>query len=186
MPSRTIVSVVATLALSASAGYGGGGAAAPAAETAASVSYQGYAVVANRAERVGNVVASRGYRTEERLYAGEGHWLVTIDLRFAAEPAPASAAAFVVEDRTAYIGRAEVVLHDPSAGADYLPSSWGGRSWLDWSRDDEALKFNKERTKASKTYLFRVPQSFDRKAAVLKLGDQTLTLSFKRQKWDKD
>jgi len=180
--------VVASLSLASVAHAGSGGSTVPPGATVAAeaASYQGYSVVANRTERVGNIIVSRGSGTEERLYAGEGHFLVTVDLRFEATPAPPSAAAFIIDDRKAYLGRTEVVLYDPTADATYFPSSWKSTSWLDWSREDEALKFNKEKTKASKTYLFRVPESFDRKVAVVKLGDQTVRLFFKRQKWDKD
>jgi hypothetical protein len=78
--------------------------------------------------------------------------------------------------------RGNVEIWDDTARAKmrllYFPSSWKSASWLHWDRDAEEIRFNKKRTKATKQYLFRVDEHFDRSAATLTLDDQVVTLSF--------
>jgi hypothetical protein len=147
--------------------------------SAAEPTYKGYAVTATKAERRHDLSIYDkswvgGGRTD--LYAGEGHWIVVVTVKFEGEARDTS---FVGEDGTASIPRSKVSLVDKTAKVSYSPSSWTGHSWNDWDKASEQIKFNKNRTKATTKYLFRVAEDFDREGAILKLGDQELPLSFR-------
>ena len=152
-------------------------AAAVAAAPAPTATYKGYTVTVTKAERRGNIKNYVGNQGTV-LYAGAGHWLVILTVTF--EGAPPATSDFVNEDRKAAIPRKSIVLLDKSANAPYFPSAWTGRSWVDWDEAAEQIKFNKEKTKATKQYLFRVDEAFDRSAAALKLDDQEVPVRFEK------
>lgn len=144
--------------------------------------YKGFSVTATKAERKRDFTlydkswTGGGGKTTQ--YAGDGHWLIVVTVKFEGDPSASASSRFVDSDGKAAIPRDGISLLDKTAQASYPPSSWTGKSWNDWDRASEQIKFNTERTKATKQYLFRVPEAFDRQAAFLKLGDQELPLAF--------